>query len=157
MDHEAWLRKSETLLTDVKEWRKAHPKATFVESEDEVHRRIMQLEAHLLRDAAEESSSREWGKETDGERPSCPNCQVPLQARGKHSRSLQGNGAKLSRSLGPMEPVPSAARVFSPWMRNWPYLPVRLLLGNRAISRSWGVGCPFAARVESLKTSLGFT
>jgi hypothetical protein len=98
MDHEAWLRKSEKILTDVKEWRKAHPKATFVEIEDEVHRRMMQLEAHLLRDAAEESSSREWGKETDGEPPSCPNCQVPLQARGKHSRSRAVEmGAKLSR------------------------------------------------------------
>ena len=103
MEHEAWLRKSEKILTDVKEWRKAHPKATFVEIEDEVHRRMMQLEAHLLRDAAEESSSREWGKETDGEPPSCPNCQVPLQARGKHSRSLQGNGGEnitLIRTYG---------------------------------------------------------
>jgi hypothetical protein len=42
MDQEAWLKKSEKILSDVKEWRKAHPKATFVEIEDEVHRRMVQ-------------------------------------------------------------------------------------------------------------------
>lgn len=103
MNDEAWLTKSAKILSDVKEWRKAHPKATFVEIEDEVHRRMVQLEAHLLQDAAQESSSREWGKETDGDPPSCPVCHVPLQARGKRSRTLQGNGGEqvtLTRTYG---------------------------------------------------------
>lgn len=103
MDDVAWLSKSAMILSDVKEWRKAHPKATFVEIEEEVHRRMMQLEAHVLRDAAQESSSREWGKKRNEKVPHCPTCQLPLQARGKHSRTLQGNGGEqvtLTRTYG---------------------------------------------------------
>lgn len=103
MNEEAWLTKSAKILSDVKEWRKAHPKATFVEIEDEVHRRMMQLEAHLLQDAAQESASRVWGKEINGTPPTCPTCQVPLQARGQRERTLQGNGGEsvtLTRTYG---------------------------------------------------------
>jgi hypothetical protein len=103
MNEEAWLTKSTKILSDVKEWRKAHPKATFVEIEDEVHRRMMQLEAHLLQDAAQESTSRVWGKEISGTPPTCPTCQVPLQARGQRERTLQGNGGEnvtLTRTYG---------------------------------------------------------
>lgn len=48
MEADAWLSRSVIILSEVKEWRKAHPKATFVEIEDEVHRRMMELEAQLL-------------------------------------------------------------------------------------------------------------
>jgi len=55
--------------------------ATCVEIEDEVHKRMMQLEAHLLQEAAEASTSREWGKgSSPEERPQCPNWSVALQA-----------------------------------------------------------------------------
>ena len=57
MEQDAWLSKGTKILSEVKEWRKAHPKATFVEIEDEVHRRLMQLEAQLLQDVAQESAS----------------------------------------------------------------------------------------------------
>jgi hypothetical protein len=94
VNDEAWLSLSAKILSDVKEWRKAHPKATFVEIENEVHRRMMQLEAHLLGDAAQESASRVWGKGISGAPPNCPTCQVPLQARGQRERTLQGNGGE---------------------------------------------------------------
>ncbi len=103
MNDEAWLSLSAKILSDVKEWRKAHPKATFVEIEGEVHRQMLQLEAHVLRDAAQESASRVWGKETSGASPKCPTCQVPLQARGQSERTLQGNGGEnitLTRTYG---------------------------------------------------------
>jgi hypothetical protein len=77
MEQESWRNLSEKILIDVKEWRRAHPKATFVEIEDEIHQRMMQLEAHLLQEAAEASASREWGKASSPEdRPQCPNCAV---------------------------------------------------------------------------------
>jgi hypothetical protein len=82
------------MLSDVKKWRQAHPKATVVDVEDEVHRRMMHVEAQVLQDAAHESSSRRWGKETGGEAPRCPTCQVPLQARGQHPRTFQGKGGE---------------------------------------------------------------
>ena len=37
MEQDSWLSKSEKILIDVKEWRRVHPKATFVEIEDEIH------------------------------------------------------------------------------------------------------------------------
>jgi hypothetical protein len=103
MDQDAWLQKSEEILTDIKEWRRAHPKATFVEIEDEIHKRMMQLEAQVLQDAAQESSSREWRRSSGEEHPRCPTCAVPLHARGKHQRTLQANGGQsvtLSRMYG---------------------------------------------------------
>ena len=103
MDEHGWLQKSEEILSDIKEWRRAHPKATFVEIEDEVHKRMMQLEAQVLQEAAQESSSREWGGPLSEDHPRCPKCAVPLKARGKHKRTLQGNGGEsvtLHRTYG---------------------------------------------------------
>jgi RNase P subunit RPR2 len=103
MDEQAWLQKSEEILRDIKEWRQAHPKASFVEIEDEVHKRMMQLEARVLQEAAQASSSREWRTTPTEEHPRCPKCQVPLKARGKHQRTLQGNGGQsvtLQRTYG---------------------------------------------------------
>lgn len=103
MDEQAWLRKGAAILTDIKEWRCAHPKATFVEIEDEIHRRMMELEAQVLQDAAQASESWEWGKSPDQPAPVCPTCATPLQARGQHQRTLQGNGGQsvtLSRTYG---------------------------------------------------------
>ncbi|GHO79585.1 hypothetical protein KSD_73560 [Ktedonobacter sp. SOSP1-85] len=114
MEQNAWLSTSAEILSDVKEWRKAHPKATFVEIEDEVHRRMMQLEAQLLQDAAQESSSRAWGKKMGGEVPRCPTCQVPLQARGQQTRTLQGNGGESVTLLRTYGACPKCGESFFP-------------------------------------------
>ncbi|HEY6411331.1 MAG TPA: hypothetical protein VIY29_28050 [Ktedonobacteraceae bacterium] len=103
MDEHAWQNKSAEILTNIKEWRQAHPKATFVEIEDEVHKRMMQLEARVLQDTAEASASREWGRGSGQPAILCPTCAVPLQARGQQKRTLQGNGGEsvtLSRTYG---------------------------------------------------------
>jgi hypothetical protein len=94
MDEQAWREKSVEILTDVKEWRRAHPKAAYVEIEEEVHRRMMELEAQVLQDVAQTSASREWGRTSGKQAPLCPKCAVPLQARGKQKRTLQGNGGQ---------------------------------------------------------------
>jgi len=114
MEQDAWLTKSAKILSDVKEWRKAHPKATFVEIEDEVHRRLMQLEAQLLQDTAQESASQAWGKEPEGAIPRCPTCQVPLQARGQHTRTLQGNGGESVMVLRTYGTCPKCGEGFFP-------------------------------------------
>ena len=69
-DH--WRELSEHILTDIKEWRRSHPKATFREIEDEVHKRISRLEAQLIQDTAQESQSRAWSGANRQERPCCP-------------------------------------------------------------------------------------
>lgn len=94
---------SREILTDITEWRKKHPRATYVEIEDEVHRMVMQLEARIIEKAAQTSPSREWGRGSGTDAPKCPKCEVPLQARGKQKRTLQGNGGvsvRLTRTYG---------------------------------------------------------
>lgn len=103
MDEQAWLQKGQEILSDIKEWRQAHPKATFVEIEDEIHKRMIQLEAQVLQETAQDSHSREWAGAPAEDHPHCPKCRVPLKARGKHQRTLQGNGGQsvtLHRTYG---------------------------------------------------------
>src|SRR5436189_5919220 len=103
MDEQALRQLSTEILTDIKEWRKANPRTTYVQIEDEVHKRLMQLEARLIENAVEQSPSREWGKESEHEAALCPKCATPLQARGKQKRTLQGNGGEditLERTYG---------------------------------------------------------
>ena len=103
MDEQALQQMSGEILTDIKEWRRANPRATYVQIEDEVHKRLMQLEAKLIESAVEESPSREWGRGSEVDAAVCPKCGVPLQARGKHKRTVQGNGGErvtLNRTYG---------------------------------------------------------
>ncbi|EFH82218.1 ISKra4 family transposase [Ktedonobacter racemifer] len=100
---QGWQQLSEQILTDIKEWRRAHPKATFREIEHEVHRRLSRLEAQVIQDAVQESEQRDWSGAPAQERPSCPVCGTPLQARGKRTRCLQGAGGQeitLTRTYG---------------------------------------------------------
>jgi hypothetical protein len=103
MDEQALRKMSTEILTDIKEWRRAHPRATYVEIEDEVHKRLMQLEARLIEGAIQESPSCEWGRGSEIDGAPCPKCAAPLQARGQHKRTVQGNGGQgvtLSRTYG---------------------------------------------------------
>lgn len=103
MDEQALRQLSIEILTDIKEWRKANPRATYVQIEEEIHRRLMQLEARLIEGAVEESPSREWGRRSEHEAAFCPKCAIPLQARGQQKRTLQGNGGEsvtISRTYG---------------------------------------------------------
>jgi len=103
MDEQELRQLSTEILADMKEWRKAHPRATYVQIEEEVHRRLMHLEARMIENAVEQSPSTEWGKGKPHEAALCPKCATPLQARGKQNRTLQGNGGenvRLNRTYG---------------------------------------------------------
>jgi DNA repair exonuclease SbcCD ATPase subunit len=100
---EEWRALSEQVLTDLKEWRRTHPKATLREIEDEVHSRMSRLEAQLIQETAQESKSRTWSAASPRSRPTCPVCGTPLQARGKRERTLQAAGGEavtLTREYG---------------------------------------------------------
>jgi hypothetical protein len=100
---EDWRELSEHILTDVKEWRRSHPKATLREIEDEVHSRMSRLEAQLIEDTAQQSQSQSWSGASPEERPHCPVCHSPLHARGKRQRTLQAAGGQevtLTRDYG---------------------------------------------------------
>lgn len=89
-----WKSLSEEALSGAKEWREAHPKATFAEIERAVDERLTGLRARMLQDLAQESEAREWSDTSEGEIPVCPNCGGALRKRGKQSRSVQSSGGK---------------------------------------------------------------
>jgi RNase P subunit RPR2 len=102
MDQE-WQKRSEQILTNSKEWRLSHPKATLREIEEEVHERLSHLEAQVIQDAAQASEKLEWSAVSATQRPPCPVCGTALQARGKRTRRLQtagGQNISLSRNYG---------------------------------------------------------
>ena len=73
MDEEmdqSWQQLSEQILTDIKEWRQAHPKATFREIEDEVHARMSRVaRAGAARCSPSKPQSRlEWRKSNRSDR-----------------------------------------------------------------------------------------
>lgn len=98
-----WQAVSEEVLSGMKEWRLAHPKATFREIEQAVDERVNRLKARMLEDAALASEAQDWNQASEEEHPRCPACQTPLLRRGQHRRSVQipgGQEVTLTRSYG---------------------------------------------------------
>ncbi len=98
-----WQALSEEVLSGMKEWRLAHPKATLSEIEQAIEERINRLKARMLQDVALASEAKDWTQEPMQDRPPCPECGTPLLARGSHRRRLQaagGHDITLTRSYG---------------------------------------------------------
>ena len=72
----------------MKVWRKAHPKATFVEIEAEMEARIKGLREQVLTEIIGMSAA----SEAEGQIVHCPECGAEMERRGKHARRLQGAG-----------------------------------------------------------------
>jgi RNase P subunit RPR2 len=102
MDKE-WRPLSEEMLSGVKEWRLAHPKAPLREIEQEASERVSRLQARMVQDGAGASPTADCRSLPQEERPTCPNCAKALIPPGKRKRRLQGGGGRegeLSRSSG---------------------------------------------------------
>ena len=98
-----WRELSEEVLSGMKEWRVAHPKATLREIEEAASERISRLEAQLVQGTALASSQRTWSQLPEEEQPRCQVCELLLRERGEHTRTLQGKGGKeirLQRQYG---------------------------------------------------------
>jgi len=89
-----WQALSEEVLTGLKEWRLAHPKATLREIEQAVEERVNRLKARMLQDVALASAASDWTQDPEAQRPVCPGCGTPLQARGTHTRKLHAPGGQ---------------------------------------------------------------
>jgi hypothetical protein len=82
-----WQAVSGEVLSEMQQWRAAHPRATLAEIEAEAEARVVRLRARLVEDTAQSSPVRDWP--TAGEAaPACPHCGHPLQARGVDTRRL---------------------------------------------------------------------
>ena len=79
---------TEAILVGMKEWRKAHPKATFVEIEAELEARIKGLREQVLGEIIGMSAAAQG----EGQGIRCPECGAEMERRGQRKRQLQGMG-----------------------------------------------------------------
>lgn len=98
-----WQRLSEEILSGLHEWRVQHPQATLCQIETAIDDRLTRLRTKLLQDAALATPAADWTSAPTPEQPRCPQCQIPLHARGQQARTLQTHGGRdvvLTRSYG---------------------------------------------------------
>ncbi|HUZ01033.1 MAG TPA: hypothetical protein VMU89_11825 [Thermomicrobiaceae bacterium] len=86
-------RESEDIITGMRDWRTAHPTATFAEIEATVDARLDGLRARLLGELAVASAAAGGAAGSTAARPVCPACGTRLAPRGTRTRELtvQGN------------------------------------------------------------------
>jgi YgiT-type zinc finger domain-containing protein len=98
-----WERLVMEVLTGMREWRVAHPRATLVEIEAAVDERLDGLRARMVEDAALASRAARLRELPEAERPRCPECGQFLVERGRPTRTLTVRGNRqihLERSYG---------------------------------------------------------
>jgi hypothetical protein len=88
---QAWRALSEEVLTGLREWRAAHPRATFAEIEAVVDERLNGMRARMLEDLALTSTAAELA-EAGGGPLACPECGQALQRRGAQIRTVTVQG-----------------------------------------------------------------
>jgi hypothetical protein len=94
-------QESEEILTGIRDWRAAHPKATFAEIQAVVDERLDRLRARLLREVALASQAAGGGELPTMKRPVCPDCGERMAPRGTHEREVAIQGeqrVQLTRS-----------------------------------------------------------
>lgn len=89
-----WVKLFEEVDVGMREWRRAHPRATLTEIERALDERWAKVRAGMLSELAQASAAADFGG-AGADRPRCPDCGVPLQARGKHPRDLRTHGDQV--------------------------------------------------------------
>lgn len=84
----SWRELAEEVLLGVKEWRLQHPTASLAEIEAAIDERWAKARARLLQDTALASAAALLAGTAATERPPCPRCGTPLEARGREERRV---------------------------------------------------------------------
>jgi hypothetical protein len=90
------------VVTGLAEWRQQHPQATFREIEAALDERLVRLRAQLLQETVLASTATDLSCPPSAP-PTCPHCQLPLTARGQHTRHVvtqEGRDVALTRTYG---------------------------------------------------------
>jgi RNase P subunit RPR2 len=98
-----WEPEIMAMLTGLREWRAAHPHATFAEIEAAVDDRLDELRARMVEEAAQASRAASLREVPEAERPRCPDCGQTLVERNRARRTLTVRGNRpihLERSYG---------------------------------------------------------
>jgi hypothetical protein len=96
-----WRELSEAIMAGIEEWRLQHPKATLWEIEAAVDAHLADLRTQMVQDVALASQAAELSRVNAQERPRCPQCETPVEARGPRERQVrthQGKTLRLRRS-----------------------------------------------------------
>jgi uncharacterized protein with PIN domain len=83
-----WQQEVDAVLSGMKEWRLQHPRASLREIETALDERLARVRARMLEDLALASAAARVREAPEGERPRCPTCGGPLEARGTEKRTL---------------------------------------------------------------------
>jgi hypothetical protein len=98
-----WQREVDAVMSGMKEWRRQHPRASLREIEAALAERLAQMRARMLQDLALASAATQVSTAPAEERPRCPTCGGPLEARGEEKRTLTTTYTQpiaLQRSYG---------------------------------------------------------
>lgn len=105
---EQWQSRYEQLSGKLSAWRKAHPRATFNEIEEELDKRLNRLRAEMAADMAAA------GEVAAEEKAVCPGCGQPAQLRGKKRRRLRTQGGEEVQLERHYAICPHCGRAFFP-------------------------------------------
>lgn len=83
-----WEALAAEVLVGIKDWRTAHPRATFTEIETALDRELSRLRTRLLEDVALASGATDTGKGGEAPSATCPTCGGTLRARGEAMRTV---------------------------------------------------------------------
>jgi hypothetical protein len=100
---EKWAKLGKEVLSGMKEWRLAHPRATLGEIEAAIDERLGRLRSQMIADAALASDAADWREVGEKEKARCQQCGAVVQARGEGERRLQtgrGQEVVLKRQYG---------------------------------------------------------
>ena len=89
-----WESSWQAVVTGMRDWRTAHPRATFAEIEAALDERLQRLRAQMLADTALASATADLPALPASERPHCPQCDAVLVARGQQTRTLLTHGGE---------------------------------------------------------------
>lgn len=100
---ECWRGLLEEVAGGLREWRAAHPRATFREIEVALDARLDRARARLLEEVALTSPAADLAGSPAAERPRCAHCGGAVQARGQQARAVTVRGdqtVRLRRGYG---------------------------------------------------------
>ena len=132
-----WSAVSQGVGEEVAGWRRAHPRATLTEIEQEVEAATRGLTRWLVEElAGEETAGRE-------ERPQCPRCRTAMERRGHRVREVlvahQPQAVRLERAAFV---CPACHAGLSPWMRRWVWCLAVSAPNCWKGWSGWGAACP---------------
>lgn len=116
-----WRELSEEILNGMKEWRQAHPEATFREIEEAVHTRMSRLEAQMVPRYGSHVREGKLGQRSPRKAPDVSTVWNSVAATRETSKRFAGAGR---RSYSPDAQLWNLSDMwdgsFSPSMSNWP-------------------------------------